>query len=292
MAIHIALAPETIAHVGNIPITNSILTTWLLMAVVLVLGLVLRGNLKLVPGKIQSIFESLIEYLYDLTKSAISNQAVAEKIFPLIFTYFFFILIANWFGLLPGVGSIGLKEVEDGATKIVPIFRAPTSDLMTTFALATVSVFVTHYLGIKASGILKYLKRFFNLKSPLDLFVGVLEFISEFSKWITFTFRLFGNIFAGEVLISVMTFLLPVFVPIPFYGLEIFVGFIQAFVFAILTIVFVSIAVEQHGGDDKKKLEGTHHQDELTATADTVESIKEVNNTNASMMRPQQVEGV
>lgn len=288
MAIHIALAPETIAHIGGVPITNSILTTWLLMAVVLILGLILRSNLKLVPGKVQSIFESLTEYLYDLTKSAIPDKAVAERVFPLIFTFFVFILISNWFGLLPGVGSIGLREVEDGSAKIVPIFRAPTSDLMTTFALATVSVFITHYLGIKASGILKYLKRFFNLKSPLDLFVGVLEFISEFSKWITFTFRLFGNIFAGEVLISVMTFLLPVFIPIPFYGLEIFVGFIQAFVFAILTIVFVAMAVEQHGHEDK----GTHHQDALPADSKVTDNTKEVNKTSASVMRPQQVEGV
>ena len=160
-------------------------------------------------------------------------------------TLFIFIIFLNWFGLLPGVGTIGFYEIEEGhevAEKVfVPLFRAGSADLNTTLALALISVVSIQISGIKTLG-KEYIGRFFNFKNPIYFFVGILELISEFSKIISFAFRLFGNIFAGEVLLTVIAFLIPVIAPLPFLGLELFVGFIQALVFSMLTSVFLSLA--------------------------------------------------
>ena len=128
----------------------------------------------------------------------------------------------------------------------MPFFRGPNADLNTTLALALISVSITQYLSIKTLGIKNYIARFINLKNPIKFFVGILEIISEFAKILSFSFRLFGNIFAGEVLLAVMVFLIPVLVPVPFLALEVFVGFIQALVFTMLTTIFIVVATEGH----------------------------------------------
>jgi F-type H+-transporting ATPase subunit a len=151
-------------------------------------------------------------------------------------------MISNWSGLLPGVGSIGISEHE----KLIPLFRAPTADLNTTLALAIVAIISVQWAGLKTLGV-HYLSKFINFSSPVNFFVGILEIISEFSRLISFTFRLFGNIFAGEVLLAVVAFLIPAVVPVPFLGMEIFVGFIQALVFSMLTATFLSMAVIKEG---------------------------------------------
>ncbi len=138
------------------------------------------------------------------------------------------------------MGSVGGKNV------FIPFFRSSASDLNFTLALAIVAVVLVHILGVAAIGAGKHISKFFTLKSPLDFFVGILEFISEIAKMISFSFRLFGNVFAGEVLLVITAFLVPYLVPVPFLALEIFVGFIQALVFAMLTTVFISIAVSNH----------------------------------------------
>ncbi|EKD86387.1 MAG: hypothetical protein ACD_37C00314G0001, partial [uncultured bacterium] len=151
-----------------------------------------------------------------------------------------------WAGLLPGVGSIGLERIHGGEKEFIPLFRAGSADLNTSLALALISMITIQMVGIKALGV-AYLQRFFNFKNPLYFYVGLLELISEFSKVISFSFRLFGNIFAGEVLLAVIAFLIPVIAPIPFLGMEIFVGFIQALVFSMLTAVFINAAtVREH----------------------------------------------
>ena len=127
----------------------------------------------------------------------------------------------------------------------MPLFRGPTADLNTTIALALISVFMIQFYGFKHLG-LKYLKKFFNFSNPINAFIGILELISEFSRIISFAFRLFGNIFAGEVLLTVISFLIPFIAPLPFLGLEIFVGFIQALVFTMLSLVFISMATSHH----------------------------------------------
>jgi F-type H+-transporting ATPase subunit a len=143
--------------------------------------------------------------------------------------------------LFPGFGTIGLEKIEEGHRAFIPLFRAGTADLNTTMAFALLSVLIIQLAGLKMLG-LSYLKKFFIFNNPIMFFVGLLELMGEFTKIISFSFRLFGNIFAGEVLLTVIAFLMPIIAPIPFLGLELFVGFIQSVVFSMLTCVFLSVA--------------------------------------------------
>lgn len=241
----ISLKAETLFHVGSLPVTNSMLTTWIVMILLVVVGLLAR-RVKLIPKGLQNMVEMIVLALYDLVKPIINNDKVTRRIFPLLGVLFVFILVSNWSGLLPGAGSIGLREIQNGHEVLVPLFRAPTSDLNTTFALAVISVVVTTVLGVTAIGPVSYSKKFIRLTSPIDFFIGIFEFISEVSRLLSYSFRLFGNIFAGEVMISVITFLIPWIIPAPLYAFELFVGFIQAFVFVVLTALFTSLAIVDH----------------------------------------------
>jgi F-type H+-transporting ATPase subunit a len=167
------------------------------------------------------------------------------RFFPVVITIFLFILVSNYIGLLPGFGSIGIYEVQDGYSVFVPIFRSVNSDINMTLALAIISVMATNFIAITLIGFAKASKRFLNFKNPIFTFVGLVEFISEVAKFISFSFRLFGNVFAGEVLLVVVTSLVSYIAPLPFYFLELFVGLIQALVFAMLTLVFMKVAAEE-----------------------------------------------
>ncbi|MBI3384890.1 F0F1 ATP synthase subunit A [Candidatus Gottesmanbacteria bacterium] len=237
--LHISLTAEKIAEIGGFPITNSLFTTWLVMGVLITLVFLTRSRLALVPSRFQVVMEGLVGGLYNLFESVTGERT--KLYFPLVGTLFIFIIFTNWIGLLPGFGTIGFKMVQGGKEIFTPIFRSGNADLNTTFALALISVLTIQFFGIKTLG-LTYFKRFLNLKSPVYFFVGILDIVSEFSKIISFAFRLFGNIFAGEVLLAVIAFLMPVIAPIPFLGLEVFVGFIQALVFSMLTAAFLSAA--------------------------------------------------
>lgn len=240
----ISIRAEEIFRVGNFPITNSVMLSWLTALVLIALAVVLKRNLNFVPGKFQSVFELLVEKILELMDSVLGKREVSVRYFPLIATFFIFILISNWMGLLPGVGSIGVSHVLDGGKglALIPLFRSPSADLNFTIVLAIFSVLSVNILGVTAIGFFKHLSKFFNFKSPVGFFVGILEFVSEFVKIVSFSFRLFGNVFAGEVLLTIVAFLLPYFAPLPFLFLEIFVGFIQALIFAMLTLVFVGMA--------------------------------------------------
>ena len=192
-------------------------------------------------------FEFMLEGLYGIVES-ITGSAKAKIIFPLVATFFIFIVPSNWSGLLPGAGSIGFNGILHGKEVFIPILRGPTADINTTLALAIIAMVMVQVYGFRYQGI-RYLKKFFNFSNPINAFVGILELVSEFSKIISFTFRLFGNIFAGEVLITVMTFLVPVIAPMPFYALEIFVGVIQGLVFMMLATVFINMATLGHGDE-------------------------------------------
>lgn len=243
--IHISLTAEHLFNIGNIlPVTNSLLTSWVVMVLLVIFSFLMTRKLSLVPGNLQSIGEILIEGLESLFSSVLHEKT--KLFFPLLATYFIYIISLNWAGLLPGVGTIGIEKIEDGYKAFVPLFRAGTADLNTTLALSLVAVLIIQISGIKTLGV-SYLKKFINFSNPIMFFVGILELISEFSKIISFTFRLFGNIFAGEVLLTVIAFLMPIIVPLPFLGLELFVGFIQALVFSMLTCVFLSLATVKEG---------------------------------------------
>lgn len=245
----ISIASEPIAHIGNLAITNSLLSTWIVMILLIAFSLFVYKRKALIPRGIINLTEAGMEWFEQTCISIVGNKDVAQKVFPLVIGYFFFILFSSWFGLLPGVGSIGIR----GHGELIPLFRAPTSDLNTALALALSSVIYTNYISIKILGLGGYVSRFITFKGGITGFiVGLLELTQEFSRLLSFTFRLFGNIFAGEVLISVMTFLIPVFIPAPFIGFEIFVGFVQAFVFAMLTMSFISIAIQKHNSEHNK----------------------------------------
>lgn len=255
---HISLAAEVIGHIGGLPITNALLTSWIVTAGLILFSLIASRRLTLIPAYGQSIVELVIGGLYDFFGSVTGKQK--QQFFPLIASLFIFIIIANWVGLLPGVGTIGFTKVSESAdrlslteaphTEFVPLLRGATADLNMTLALAIVAVVAIQYFGFRTVGV-RYSRRFLNFSNPINFSIGILELVSEFSKIISFTFRLFGNIFAGEVLLTVMAFLMPVLVPLPFLMLELFVGFIQALVFSMLTAVFLNVAVshgEEHGG--------------------------------------------
>ncbi len=239
----ISLAAEKIFEIGGFPVTNSLLTSWLVMAFLVILSVFVALRIKLVPGGLQNVVEFMVESLLNLVVSVSGHNG--RRFFGFVATFFFFILFSNWAGLLPGVGSVGFWEEAEGHRLFIPFLRAGTSDLNTTLALALIAMVAIHSLGLKDLGLFKYVAKYIKnpIKDPMGAIVGFLEIILEFAKILSFSFRLFGNVFAGEVLLIVVAFLVPVFVPFPFLGLEIFVGFIQALVFMLLTLIFINMAV-------------------------------------------------
>lgn len=238
----ISLKAEQLFNIGNFPITNGLLLAVLVFLVLVIFALYFRKKVKMIPGKLQSGVEMVLEMFLGLMESVLGSREKAEKYLPLILTIFLFIVTSNWLGLLPGVGSFILHEGE----KSIPLLRAPAADLNFTLALAVISVFLTNFFGIVTLGIFTHAKKFINFSNPINFFVGILELVSEISKIISFSFRLFGNIFAGEVLLTIMIFLMPYIVPAPFLMLEMFVGLIQAFIFSMLTLVFLSGNIAVH----------------------------------------------
>jgi F-type H+-transporting ATPase subunit a len=247
----ISLAAEPLFHIGHLPITNTLVMTLLLSILIIVTSFFLKNKIKLVPKGFQNIVEFVLEALLNLVDSVTQDRKQSQKFFPLVATIFIFVILSNWIELIPGLGTVGVYEEVRGHNVLVPFIRSVSADLNFTLALALISFFSIQFFGIATIGVVKYAGKFF--VSPfhkpyfIGTFVGALEIISETAKIISFSFRLFGNIFAGEVLLIVMLNLVPYIVPLPFLFLELFVGFIQALVFAMLTLVFLKMAtVEAH----------------------------------------------
>lgn len=245
---HISIIPETIFHIGPLSVTNTLLTAWLVLLVLVIGAIMFSQTLKRMPGRFQMTIEAVIEGLLDFFETVAGSREAARRFFPIVATIFIFVLLSNWAGIVPGVGSIGFREVHNGEESFAPLFRSVFSDLNMTLALALIAVSLSHVFGLATVGIKEHLGKFIMLKSPIAAFTGVLEIVSEFSKIVSLSFRLFGNIFAGEVLLTIMAFLIPYVVPVPFLGLELFVGFIQALIFATLAMVaFSSFTTVAHG---------------------------------------------
>lgn len=242
----ISLKAEKIAQLFGFPITNTLLMSWI--AMVIIVGFFLLGTktLKKVPAGLQNMVEALYEGALGFIDVVTGERSRSELFFPLVFTFLLFILTSNWLGILPGLGSIGFYEAHGSEKTFVPFARSTNSDLNMTLALAIISVVATHVYGVKKLGAKKHSSKYISFKGPIDFFVGILELVSEGAKIISFSFRLFGNVFAGEVLLIIIGGLLPFVAPIPFLGLELFVGLIQALIFATLTLVFLQIAVSEH----------------------------------------------
>lgn len=241
-----AFAPEALFHIGSFPITNTVLNTLLVDAGLLGGAFYIKNNIKKVPRLFQNLVEIVMQSFYDMAEGIAGKNAAT--IFPYFMTFFLFILLANWSGLIPGVGSIGFLDfahTDHGKPEIIPFMRGTTSDANTTFALAIFSLLATHILAIRSVGIAEYLSRYFSF-NPIMLFVGILEIVSEITKVISLSFRLFGNIYAGEVVLHTVSNLFAFIAPIPFMLLEIIVGLVQALVFSMLTMVFMSVLMTSH----------------------------------------------
>ena len=243
--LHITLASERLFEAWGLPITNTLITTWVVMFVLLGFAFVLGRRLNLTPGRVQSAAEMVFEYIFNYVKDTLGSEALARRYFPLIATIFVFILTANLFDFLPIFGSVGLFRGE----KFIPLLHPINADLNTTLALAIISFFVIEISGIVTLGVLKYGSKFVNVtRGPMQFAVGLLELIGNLARLISFSFRLFGAIFAGEVLLMVIGSFVPYLLPVPLMAFEIFIGLLQAGIFAILTLAFIKLAIaEPHG---------------------------------------------
>ena len=239
----ISLKAQQLFSLGNYSGTNGLLLTFVVSIILISLSFVISRKVKIIPGKLQAVAEMGVEGLLNLMESTLGSALKAQKYFPLVATIFIFILCSNLLGIFPGVGSVWMEN--SGAE--VPLFRSPAADLNFTLAFAVISVLLTNIIGMASVGTFKHLGKFFNFSSPINFFIGILELISEVAKIISLSFRLFGNVFAGEVLLTIISFLAPYFIPLPFLFLEIFVGAIQAFIFATITLVSISLHTAEHG---------------------------------------------
>lgn len=247
---HVSLPAEVVFTIHGFPVTNSMLTGALVLVVLLgimffVAGRVKKGNKNRFVSLVQWIFEGL----YGTVEAAMPNKEYARKLAPLTITMFFFILINYWVGILPIVGPI-----KAGAEQ-VPLFRSLLADLNTTFALAIITIVMGQVYAVGYHGLLGNLGRYFRnpFKDPAGAFEGILELIAEFSRLVGLSLRLFGNVFAGEVLLMMIAFLTVYVSPLalpPFYLFELFIGSIQAYIFFMLTTVFISLGLASHGHDE------------------------------------------
>lgn len=277
----ISIKAETLFYIGSFAVKNSMLLSAFvfLFFIYLSLSYFLDSQKEEKSGLFYTL-NLMLRTLYDLFTSIVHDKI--DVFFPLLSAFFLWILIQNWSGLLPGVGSIMVKvpaavvhgsilnqgtlpdeheqsiptegvgaeekkgESEHNEILSIPLLRGNNADLNATLALALISVVMIQVYGFQFLGFKVYISKFLNFKDPIYFVLGILEIISEISKVVSFAFRLFGNIFAGEVLLTIVAFLVPVLASFPFLILEIFVGFVQALVFSMLTSVFLSLAVSQH----------------------------------------------
>ena len=256
--IHIpSLAPEVVGHLGVLPITNTMVNTWIAAGLLLVFGIILSAAVKLRPGRLQNASEFFLEGLFVYFDQVTGERRKTMRFLPIVGSVFLFILLSNWLGLLPGTNSIMAGHA--------PLLRPANTDLNLTVAMALVSVASAHLLAFGTIGFFAHLNKFVQIgtifksitKGPIAIFtalvefvIGLIEIIGEVAKVVSLSLRLFGNIFAGEVLISVISALAAALIPTPFILLELLVGLIQAGVFAMLTLVYMTVSTAApHGAE-------------------------------------------
>lgn len=249
--LHIALAPDTLFSIGGMPITNTLVTGSGVMLLLIFIGILVGRNLRMIPGRIQTLFEIVFGFILDYATEILESEKIAKRFFPLLVTLFLFIFTSNVLEFTPGIGSIGFFTEEGFA----PLFRSVNTDLNVTLALTIIAVITIEVAGIVAVGFFRYAGKFLNFRSFIGFIVGIIELVSELSRFVSFSFRLFGNIFAGEVLLGVVGLFAPYIVPVPLMAFEMFVGFIQAVVFAMLTLFFIKLAIT-----DPHAHEGGHEE--------------------------------
>ena len=263
---HVILPAEGIVHLSFFTITNTLIASWLTIIVLVVFFYFCTRKMSVGnPGRLQLIAELVVESLLNFIKGA-AGEKNARILFPMVATIFLYVMFNAYLALLPIFGTIGIQE---GPHTVIPYLRAANTDINVPLSIAIVSFIFVEYLGIRKFGAFPYLNTFFNvgqLKNGIkslfkgkivpalsdiglgliNLFVGCLEVLSHLIRVISFTFRLFGNMTAGEILIVIVTFLVPFITTTLVYGLELLIGFIQALIFAGLTLVFGTIALTPH----------------------------------------------
>lgn len=238
----VSLSAEPIAHIGSFVITNTLLDTLLVDVILFAIAWYISKKASVIPTFLQGTIELVVQEFYNLTETVAGKQTML--IFPFVMTFFLFILISNWSELLPVLTSVGFYHGKN----FTPLFRSASTDLNTTLALALVSLVSTHSMSIYKLGLKQWVRRFVSAK-PLELYTGILEAISELTKVISFSFRLFGNIFVGGVILSLLSTVFAFFLPIPVIFYELFVGTIQAIIFALLTMAFMAIFTTPHNAE-------------------------------------------
>ena len=242
--ISVILKAEQVGSLFGLSITNSLLMTWMVMAILIIFAFYFRSRLSLIPGKLQTGIEWLFDGVLSYMTETLEDEKIARRFFPLVMTIFLFIFLGNELAFLPGIGSVGF-HAPDG---FIPLLRSPGADLNFTLALALIAFFTIEITGIVMLGFWKYAGKYINVRSPIGFVVGLIEILSNVGRIVSFSFRLFGNVFAGEVMIVVAGFFVAYFLPVPLMAFEMFVGFIQAVVFAMLTLFFIKLAImEPHG---------------------------------------------
>jgi F-type H+-transporting ATPase subunit a len=276
IAHEITLFAEPLFHWGSFTVTNALFTAWIVVIIIIILSAILRAKLREVPGTFQNVFEIMVEGALELCDQVTGDRAKSEKIFPIAISAFFFILINNWLGITP-LGGLGLLERGEHGLAFIPFLRGGTADINTTIALAVTAVIGANIFGVMSIGIWKTFNKYVNLKAlgqiftkvrhdptiiivaPITFFVGVIEIIGEVAKVASLSFRLFGNVFAGEVLLASMAALVAYIVPVPFLFLEILVGLIQALIFATLLVVYFTIGATDHDHEEHTE-DGHEHK--------------------------------
>ncbi|TAL51283.1 ATP synthase F0 subunit A [Patescibacteria group bacterium] len=258
-------AAEPLFHIGSFPITNAMINGWIAVFFFLVVAFVASRRKGLVPKGVHNLIEGTIEFMLTETQKVTGDAKRAKQFLPIVGTIFLFILFSNWLGLLPGTGSIGVWGLHEGEMELIPLLRPAASDLNLTLAIALFAVVSSHIIGLLTLGPVSHVSKFVNIrgifrslkKGPMAILialiefaVGLLEIVSEMAKVLSLSLRLFGNIFAGEVLLTVMLGILAYFLPIPFMFLEVLVGAIQATVFAMLTLAYLTVATQDHGQEE------------------------------------------
>jgi F-type H+-transporting ATPase subunit a len=303
--LEIKIQPDVIFYLGPIPVTNTLLCTWLSILALAVFFFFATRRRALIPSGIQNVAEYLIEFLLGLVEG-VSGKEKGRKFFPLVATFFIFILVSNLLDVIPGVDTIGtinhdaIKAAHvtsqplwgfllfgDLSDKLIPWIRPATSDLNLNFAMALIAVITCQVFGFYTLGPLEHLGKYINLKTffqsarrlnfggmfqgLIEFFVGVIDIISELSRILSLAFRLFGNIFAGSAVLAVFAFILPFVSDVVFIPLELFVAFVQALVFGLLTLVYLEMATTGHAHTDESEQEAhaefERNEEKATATA-------------------------
>jgi len=261
------LPPEVVFHLFGFPITNSIIGAWLTIIFLVGFSYAISRRMKLIPSRLQSLFEAFLGWLYNFCQS-VAGEENGRRFFPVVATIFLFVAFNAWLSLLPGFGSITVETAEGE----MHLLRGANTDINMPLALALMSFVFVEFFGLRRGGGIRYLGKFINvgpffrsvgqifrgrlraglgglITGVINIFVGFLEALSELVRIVSFTFRLFGNMTAGEILLLISIFLIPWIFALPFYGLELLVGFVQALIFGGLTLVFLTVAVAHHGAE-------------------------------------------